>query len=159
MFNYNLQIKERYNDWMSSTIHTLTPAGRIKKPSYSTVATWVKESWDEVDEGLIKRSFKCCGISTNTNGSEDDVLFDYDRLLGKADNDDEVDLGNSDDEEYSEDDDYENEWEIETYKNNNKKINGNDDGNKEAGDEGEKLSSDEEERPILEKLRKKYKGN
>ena len=41
---------------MSSTIHALTPAGRIKKPSYSTVATWVKESWDEVDENLIRRS-------------------------------------------------------------------------------------------------------
>ena len=27
---------------MSSTVHNLTLAGRIKKPSYSTVATWLK---------------------------------------------------------------------------------------------------------------------
>ena len=55
---------------MSSNIHTFTPTGKIKKPSYSTVATWVKESWDEVSDDLIQRSFKCCGISTKTDGSE-----------------------------------------------------------------------------------------
>ena len=63
---------------MSSTIYNLTLAGRIKKPSYSTVATWVKESWDEVDENIIRNSFKCYEISTKTDGSEDDCLFDYD---------------------------------------------------------------------------------
>ena len=36
--------------------------GKIKRPSYSTVATWVKESWDEVDKYLIQRSFKSCGF-------------------------------------------------------------------------------------------------
>jgi hypothetical protein len=96
---------------MSSTIHALTPAGRIKRPSYSTVATWVKESWDDVDEDLIRRSFKCCGVSTNTDGSEDNDLFDYDKLLGMPEDDDEVDINNSDDEEneYTEENDYENE--------------------------------------------------
>ncbi|CAG8711911.1 7796_t:CDS:1, partial [Funneliformis mosseae] len=40
-------------------------------------------------------SFKCCEISTYTNGSEDDELFDYDKLLGVANDDDEVDLNDS----------------------------------------------------------------
>ncbi|CAG8608689.1 700_t:CDS:2 [Diversispora eburnea] len=62
------KVRERYNEWMSSSIKILTPAGRIKKPSYSTVATWIKESWDEVDINLIQKSFKCCGISTKTDG-------------------------------------------------------------------------------------------
>ncbi|CAI2194656.1 9361_t:CDS:1, partial [Funneliformis geosporum] len=77
---------------MSSTIHALTPAGRIKKPSYSTIATWVKESWDKVDEDLIRRLFKCCRISTNTDSSDNKDLFDYDKLLDMPEDEDEVDL-------------------------------------------------------------------
>ncbi|CAG8485719.1 25428_t:CDS:2, partial [Dentiscutata erythropus] len=30
----------------------------IKRPSYSTVATWVRDSWDRVDVDLIKRSLE-----------------------------------------------------------------------------------------------------
>uniref|UniRef100_U9UYM1 HTH CENPB-type domain-containing protein n=1 Tax=Rhizophagus irregularis (strain DAOM 181602 / DAOM 197198 / MUCL 43194) TaxID=747089 RepID=U9UYM1_RHIID len=85
----DVAINKSFKAKMSSTIHTLTPAGRIKKPSYSTVATWVKESWDDVDKDLIRRSFKCCGVSTNTDGSKDNDLFDYDKLLGMPEDDDE----------------------------------------------------------------------
>ena len=71
-----LQVKDQYNDWMISNIHTFTPMKKIKRPSYSTVATWVKESWNEVSKDLIQRSFKTCGISTNIDGSENDCIFD-----------------------------------------------------------------------------------
>jgi len=95
---------------MLSTTYNFTPAGRIKRPSYSTVATWVKESWDEVDNNLIQRSFKCCGISTKTDGSEDHYIFDYDKLSDPVnDEDDEIIEVIDDDEEYVEEDDYENE--------------------------------------------------
>src|SRR5436190_15747661 len=121
---------------MSSTIHTLTPAGRIKKPSYSTVATWVKESWDEVDEDLIQRSFKCCGISTKTDSSEDNYIFDYDELLDPADNnDDEVveNLDNLDDnEKYPEENDYKNDWCKEN-------DDGNDNDSNDVGDQNQEL--------------------
>ncbi|CAG8466489.1 25569_t:CDS:2 [Dentiscutata erythropus] len=30
------------------------------------------------DTQLIKNTFKCCGISVATNGSEDDLIFNYD---------------------------------------------------------------------------------
>jgi hypothetical protein len=144
-FIYNLQVKERYNDWMSSTVHALTPAGRIKRPSYSTVATWVKESWDDVDEDLIRRSFKCCGVSTNTDGSEDNNLFDYDKLLGMPEDDDEVDINNSDEEnEFTEENDYENEWEIETDKRKGKENNGEDSSKEDDRNQNQELSSDEE---------------
>ena len=113
---------------MLSNVHTFTPAGKIKKPSYSTVATWIKESWDEVSDDLIRKSFKCCGVSTKIDGSEDDCLFDYNRLLDPVDDYDEVvDLNNLDDNEENEysENDYENEW--------NETGNGNDN----EGDEGE----------------------
>ena len=51
-----------------------------RKPSYSTLAQWVKESWDEVDCLLIRKAFKCCGISVEIDGSEDDLVFDYEGL-------------------------------------------------------------------------------
>jgi hypothetical protein len=70
-----------YNKWINFKIHELTPAGRIKRPSYATVAKWVKKSWDEVDVSLIRRSFKCCRISIARDGSEDNLMFDYDSLL------------------------------------------------------------------------------
>jgi hypothetical protein len=58
----------------------LTPTGKLKRPSYETVANWVKDSWNAVDVNLIRRSFKCCGVSNNRDGSEDDWIFNYDRL-------------------------------------------------------------------------------
>lgn len=130
---------------MLSATHNFTPAGRIKKPSYSTVATWVKESWDEVDDDLIQRSFKCCGISTKTDGSEDHYIFDYDKLSDPVHDDDEIIEVVDDDEEYVEEDDYENEWNVRINDNNNKD---------EEGDQ-ELSSTDNEEE--LNELREKFK--
>ena len=107
-------MKERYNEWMISNYHAFTPTGKIKRPSYSTVASWVKDLWEEVSVDLIKNSFKCCGISTKLDGSEDDLLFDYDKLLGSVDDDKEVkDPNNQDnDVEYPEEGNYKNDWNI-----------------------------------------------
>lgn len=145
---------------MSSTVHNLTPAGNIKRPSYSTVATWVKESWDEVDENIIRNSFKCCGISTKTDGSEDDCLFDYDMLFGSVNDDDEIenlnDLNNNNDDEYPEDNDYENEWNIEAGNEINEREN--DEESEIENDDDYQGSTDEEQHHMLKNMRVKYKG-
>ena len=133
---------------MLSTTYNFTSAGRIKRPSYSTIATWIKESWDEVDNNLIQRSFKCCGISTKTDSSEDHYIFDYDKLSDPVnDEDDEIIEVIDDEEEYVEEDDYENEWNVKN--NNNNKD--------EDEDEDQELSSTDNEEEMNE-LRKKYKG-
>src|SRR3990170_143023 len=77
-------MRQNYNEWMMEEVKELTPTGKLKRPSYETVANWVKDSWNAVDVNLIRRSFKCCGISNNRDGSEDDWIFNYDRL-GQAD--------------------------------------------------------------------------
>ncbi|CAG8503369.1 3723_t:CDS:2 [Cetraspora pellucida] len=41
---------------------------------------------DRVDIDLIKRSFKCCGILIQTDGSEDNMLFDYDNITNEIHN-------------------------------------------------------------------------
>src|SRR5947207_12561733 len=65
---------------MNEAIKEYTPSGRIKKPSYSLVANWIKDSWDAIDLNMIKRSFKCYGISNDINGLEDDLIFDLSKL-------------------------------------------------------------------------------
>jgi len=45
------------------------------------VCSWVKTAWENVNPALIHKSFKCCGISVETNGTEDDEIFDYDGLM------------------------------------------------------------------------------
>jgi len=57
-----------------------TPSGKIKRPSYSLVANWVKESWDAIDPTMIMRSFKCCGVSNAMNGTEDGLIFDFNKV-------------------------------------------------------------------------------
>ena len=70
---------------MDEAIKEYTPTGKIKRPSYSLVATWVKEAWDNIDPAMIKRSFKCCGISTNVDGSEDNSIFDFEKVSDEKD--------------------------------------------------------------------------
>ena len=82
--SFKAKLRYYYNEWMNSKIRELTPAGRIKRPSYATVAEWVKKSWAGVDISLIQKSFKCCGISVARDGSEDNLMFDYDSLLNNT---------------------------------------------------------------------------
>jgi hypothetical protein len=136
---------------MISNIHAFTLTGKIKRPSYSTVATWVKESWDEVDENLIQRSFKSCGISTNTDGSEDDCIFDN-NLLDNVDVE-VVENSNNDDEEYPEETNYENKWDVEVdQEENNDESEGDDNYDYKDSDD-----DDEEFRHRLKELKKIYK--
>ena len=123
----------------------------MKKPSYLTVATWVKESWDEIDDNLIQRSFKCCEISTKTDGSKDHYIFDYDQLSNPVnDSDDKIIEVEDDNEIYVEENDYKNEWDVKI-NNNNNNNNGRDEENQESS------CLDDEE--VLNELRKKFKGN
>lgn len=69
---------------MNNAVKNYTRSGKIKRPSYSLVASWVKEGWDAVDVNMIKRSFKCCGVSNTMDGTEDALIFDFDRLGNRA---------------------------------------------------------------------------
>ena len=69
---------------MCEAIKDYTPSEKIKRPSYSLVAKWVKEGWDAIDINMIRWSFKCCGVSNATDGTEDALIFDFDRLENKV---------------------------------------------------------------------------
>ena len=65
---------------MMDGVREYTSTGKIKRPSYETIVAWVKASWESVDTSLIRKSFKCCGISIKRDGTENELIFDYDRL-------------------------------------------------------------------------------
>ena len=69
-----------YDKWISQKVRQLTKSGWIQHSPYNIIAEWVKHAWDTIDTQLIERSFKCCGISTATDGSEEDLIFDNDRV-------------------------------------------------------------------------------
>ncbi|GES91790.1 pogo transposable element with KRAB domain [Rhizophagus clarus] len=81
--SFKAKVRNLYNNWMSEAIKDYTPSGKIKRPSYSLVASWVKEGWDAIDTSMIRRSFKCCGISNATDGTEDTLIFDFNQLESK----------------------------------------------------------------------------
>ena len=70
---------------MDEAIKEYTPSGKIKRPSYSLVANWVKEAWDNIEPAMIQKSFKCCGISIELNGSKDNLIFDFEKVSGDKD--------------------------------------------------------------------------
>jgi len=113
-------MRKNYNNWISESMKELTPAGRIKRPSYETVVDWVNRSWNAIDISLIQRSFKCCDISNERDGTEDNLIFDYGHLE-RMRSSDEVEIldddkneddgrNNIDDHYDKEEGDYNNEW-------------------------------------------------
>ena len=67
---------------MDEAVKEYTLSGKIRRPSYSLVATWVKKSWESMDINMIWHSFKCCGILNDINGLEDTLIFDFDKANG-----------------------------------------------------------------------------
>jgi hypothetical protein len=100
---FKAKVRNLYNHWMSEAIKDYTPSGKIKRPSYSLVANWVKESWEAMDTNMIKRSFKCYGVSNNVNGSEDILI--YFNKVNKDNFGREVEENNEEDNDNEDDDD------------------------------------------------------
>ncbi|PKC05112.1 hypothetical protein RhiirA5_486334 [Rhizophagus irregularis] len=77
-------IRNIYNNWMSEAIKNYISCGKIKRPFYSLVVRWIKEGWDAIDINMIRQSFKYCGVLNAMNGTEDTLIFDFDRLEHKV---------------------------------------------------------------------------
>ena len=73
-------MRKIYNQWFDKGIKEYTKAGKLKRPSYSLIADWVKEAWEAIDVNLVRKSFKYCGISNEMDGSEDNLIFDFTRI-------------------------------------------------------------------------------
>ena len=54
---FKVKVRNLYNQWMNEAVKEYTSSGKIRRPSYSLVATWIKESWESIDINMIQRSF------------------------------------------------------------------------------------------------------
>jgi hypothetical protein len=131
-------MRKNYNEWMLEAAKELTPTGKFKRPSYETVANWVKDSWNAVDTNLIQKSFKCCGISNKRDGTEDDLIFDYGRLGQRDKPSDGVEVLSDKDESDEEDEDYRNDEDEDSESDE-------EDEDSERGEEDEDSERDEED--------------
>ena len=83
----------------------MTPAGNVEAASLTTVASWVLEAWRDLPDEMVARSFKKCGISNSTDGTEDDMLWEEDSVPDEESEDEE-----SEDEDACDDRLTEEEW-------------------------------------------------
>ncbi|GES83272.1 pogo transposable element with KRAB domain [Rhizophagus clarus] len=100
--SFKANLRQYYNTWMNSEVHTLTPAGKIKRPSYATVTEWVRKSWRDVDISIIQS-----GQDEVRNVDElggDDECYDSDyRETDSNNGDTDSEVSNNDSDEVSND--------------------------------------------------------
>jgi hypothetical protein len=51
-----------------------TSGGNPRPPSINVYLEWIVEAWKGISKEAIEKSFKDCGISINTDGSEDKLI-------------------------------------------------------------------------------------
>ena len=59
---------------MATGEKSFTPVGNMRPPEKALCLEWVKIAWSKVTTDVVIKSFKACGISNNTDGSEDDMI-------------------------------------------------------------------------------------
>ena len=58
-----------------------TPAGKKKAPSRNLILRWIKQSWREIPEEMVRKSFLTCGIYEEEQGNdaeEDEMDEEFD---------------------------------------------------------------------------------
>jgi hypothetical protein len=68
-------LRQKWSQWISSDDHSFTAGGRMRKAELTTICTWVKEAWEELNLEIIVKAFKKCTISNASDGSEDDCVW------------------------------------------------------------------------------------
>ena len=56
---------------MATGEKSYTAAGNMHAPNKALCLRWVKDAWNSVTTDVIIKSFRVCGISVKTDGSED----------------------------------------------------------------------------------------
>ncbi len=71
---FKAKIQDAYEDWMEKGEKSYTNAGNIRAPDLRVLLTWIYESWQNLSEEMIIKSFKVCGVSNALDGSEIDLI-------------------------------------------------------------------------------------
>ena len=99
--------------------------GIIRRATITDICGWVKNAWEEISKEVVSDSFKKCRISSALNGSEDKAKFPtVDSIIKEIKADDAIQRSRSQDDEFNNEYTIETEAEEEVNNNNNEKTNG-----------------------------------
>ena len=56
-----------------------TPAGKKKALSRNLILRWIKQSWSEIPEEMVRKSFLTCGTFNALDGTEDDAIYEVEQ--------------------------------------------------------------------------------
>ena len=60
---------------MTDGIHEFTATGRQKKASEELICSWISQAWKAIPSEMIAASFLKCGITNNSDGSQDELVY------------------------------------------------------------------------------------
>ncbi|CAG8815703.1 9249_t:CDS:1, partial [Gigaspora rosea] len=104
------KLRKYWHRWMLNGSNGLTEKGNLKRANLNIVCHWVLNTWENISEDIIIRSFKKGGISNCLSGSENHLIYESDE-----DSEGDSDENNEDSDENDEDsDEYEDENSDET---------------------------------------------
>ena len=68
------QLREIYDQWIDEGSHTHTKGGTMREPQLKQIVQWILKAWSDLDKEIIIKSFRCCALSIQDNGSEDNEI-------------------------------------------------------------------------------------
>ena len=54
--------------------HTHAKVGNMRGPPLKQIAKWILKAWSDLDKEIIIKSFCCCALSKQDDGSEDNEI-------------------------------------------------------------------------------------
>ena len=78
---FNDRMRPKLMAWMCTDDNKLTKGGNMKRPILSLVTTWVKEACEDIPAEMVKKSFLKTGISNSMDGTEDNHMARFRRII------------------------------------------------------------------------------
>ena len=70
---------------MTDGIHEFTATGRQKKASEELICSWISQAWKAIPSEMIAASFLKCGITNNSDGSQDELVYNSTEIIDELD--------------------------------------------------------------------------
>ena len=70
---------------MTDGIHEFTTTGRQKKASEELICLWISQAWKAIPSEMIAASFLKRGITNNSDGSQDELVYNSTEIINKLD--------------------------------------------------------------------------
>ena len=64
------QLREMCDQWMDEGSHIHTKEGNMRRPPLKQIVQWILKAWSDLDKEIIIKSFRCCALSIQGDGSD-----------------------------------------------------------------------------------------